>query len=182
METEAFISKIEAAGFHLAVDGDKLMVAPVAKLTNPQRQFIRQHKPELLRALTGKKPVEPPTSPKDATEPGGIVIHVPTPNGGMVRFLAQDQAHADWIMRMNPCPSTLATIHTERTTTSGYPATVRNLAREIGAMHGCSPDDALSLLGPDDCRALKAGDMDMMGAWGVAVQLATRRGELEPSK
>jgi hypothetical protein len=46
-----FVSKIQAAGFHLALRGDALEVSPASRLTAPQRQFIREHKAEILAAL-----------------------------------------------------------------------------------------------------------------------------------
>ena len=50
-----FIFRIEQAGFNLAVTetGD-LAIAPFSRLTDQQRQFIRAHKPALVRALTSK--------------------------------------------------------------------------------------------------------------------------------
>lgn len=59
MDAPAFIARIQSAGFALEIEGDTLFVSPANRLTDPQRQFIRAHKPELLAALAGKPEAKP---------------------------------------------------------------------------------------------------------------------------
>lgn len=54
MDANIFIERIRAAGFRLKVDGGELTVRPADKLTGAQVAFIRQHKPSIIAALTGK--------------------------------------------------------------------------------------------------------------------------------
>jgi hypothetical protein len=54
MTPEIFILDLESAGFTLAAQGENLIVTPADRLTDVHRQFIRAHKPELLRLLAGK--------------------------------------------------------------------------------------------------------------------------------
>ncbi len=51
MDASNFIERIRAAGFKVKADGDKLIVHPAEKLTAPQKEFIRKHKPAILDAL-----------------------------------------------------------------------------------------------------------------------------------
>jgi hypothetical protein len=46
-----YANKIIDAGFNLEVDGENLVIQPASKLTSEQRQFIRQHKVEILEEL-----------------------------------------------------------------------------------------------------------------------------------
>lgn len=59
MDATAFLSRIQSAGFTLELEGGTLFVSPSDQLTDRQRVFIRQHKPELISALTGKAPADP---------------------------------------------------------------------------------------------------------------------------
>lgn len=51
MEAINYIEKVRAAGFDLAAEGDRLLVCPVDRLSDEQRQFLRAHKTEILAAL-----------------------------------------------------------------------------------------------------------------------------------
>lgn len=51
MNTHAYIAKVRAAGFSLAVDGGRLLVSPVELLSDTQRQSLRARKSELIAAL-----------------------------------------------------------------------------------------------------------------------------------
>jgi hypothetical protein len=53
MDAKSFLPRIRAAGFELQADGGDILIAPFSRLTDRQKAFIREHKPELLRALTG---------------------------------------------------------------------------------------------------------------------------------
>lgn len=52
MDANNFIDRIRAAGFRVKADGADLAIFPVQKLNDAQREFIRQHKPAILDALT----------------------------------------------------------------------------------------------------------------------------------
>ena len=45
------LKRIRAAGFTLELDGAALAVAPADRLTDPQRAYIRAHKPALVKLL-----------------------------------------------------------------------------------------------------------------------------------
>ena len=45
------LAKIERAGFHVALDGDGFEISPSSKLTMPQREFLRQHRAEIIEEL-----------------------------------------------------------------------------------------------------------------------------------
>lgn len=51
MGTTNLLWRLEAEGFRLDVDGDKLVVKPAVRLTDAVRTEIRAHKPELIQAL-----------------------------------------------------------------------------------------------------------------------------------
>jgi virulence-associated protein VagC len=51
MCVEDFISNLEAAGFSVTAKGPDLVVTPASKLTDQQRQFIRQNKAEFMSEL-----------------------------------------------------------------------------------------------------------------------------------
>jgi hypothetical protein len=51
MTPETCLNSLNARGLRLIRDGDGLIVKPASKLTDADRQAIRQHKPELLRLL-----------------------------------------------------------------------------------------------------------------------------------
>jgi hypothetical protein len=78
MTAHDLLTDLHRQGFTLRpLPGGMVEVSPKAKLTNPLRQAIRQHKPEILRALT-RPPVQkdlwqtgrafplPPPPPPDA--------------------------------------------------------------------------------------------------------------------
>jgi hypothetical protein len=45
------LSKIEAAGFKVSLTGDSLAIAPASSLTQPQREFLKIHKAEIISEL-----------------------------------------------------------------------------------------------------------------------------------
>jgi len=51
MSINQALQKIEQAGFTLAIDGPDLVVNPPGKLSPAQRQFIVDHKPEIIAVL-----------------------------------------------------------------------------------------------------------------------------------
>ncbi len=51
MDTVAVLTRIKASGLTLRASGDRLVVDSTNPLTEQQRQFIRQHKASILKAL-----------------------------------------------------------------------------------------------------------------------------------
>jgi len=51
MSVNQALQKIEQAGFTLSIDGPDIVVNPPGKLSEAQRQFIRDHKAEIMSAL-----------------------------------------------------------------------------------------------------------------------------------
>jgi len=52
MDSTSFVAHMELAGFSVQAHGGKLRVAPASKLTDSHRDFIRDHREELLQAIT----------------------------------------------------------------------------------------------------------------------------------
>jgi hypothetical protein len=46
------LSRIELAGFSVALAGDSLEITPASLLTQPQREFLKSHKAEILTELS----------------------------------------------------------------------------------------------------------------------------------
>ena len=51
MNTVRVWRRMRAAGFSLSAEGDDMVVTPASGLSEPQRAYIRQHKPELVALL-----------------------------------------------------------------------------------------------------------------------------------
>jgi hypothetical protein len=46
------LAKIEKAGFRVFLDGDNLGISPAKDLTQPQREFLKSHKAEIITELS----------------------------------------------------------------------------------------------------------------------------------
>jgi hypothetical protein len=46
------LSRIELAGFSVALAGDSLEITPASLLTQPQREFLKDHKAEIITELS----------------------------------------------------------------------------------------------------------------------------------
>lgn len=57
MNAQAYIQKVRAAGFTLAIEGDRLLVSPIENLTAGQRQSLSDHKPEIIAALRSSESI-----------------------------------------------------------------------------------------------------------------------------
>lgn len=92
MDSKAFITRIEQAGFALAMNGDKLRITPASKLTDPQRDFIAGHRAELIQALRLRDlELESSQSGNDhpAANDDRVTVHVPAfrlQTGQVVQF------------------------------------------------------------------------------------------------
>lgn len=90
------LNVLRGTGLHLSAQGSELHVSPRAAITEDTRQLIREHKPEILKALTDSEeevspsplPVILPTPPRLALQPTkGLGLGVPRrgPGGLEVR-------------------------------------------------------------------------------------------------
>ncbi len=72
------LAHLQAAGFRLHADGDRLTVAPASLLRDDDRSIIKAHKAGLLALLNG--PPEPPETPRRAANdvPGTVGPAAPT--------------------------------------------------------------------------------------------------------
>lgn len=81
MDATTYIKKVRSAGFELRADGDRLLVSPVDQLSDTQRQFLRDHKADILTALRSEGAIlDAGQSGNDievANDPGRVTIHVP---------------------------------------------------------------------------------------------------------
>ncbi len=132
-----FAEKITAAGFTLETDGKKLVVKPSGRLTDQQRQFIRDHRDQIIAELLAanddgdRLAMRPcPTCGNDTLHQRiegrwqctrqhphwprfddsgrtGPVVECWTPAGGRIVIRAEDEAHAAWLRRMNPPPDSV---------------------------------------------------------------------------
>ena len=50
------LQKIREAGFNIALNGDALAISPASALTQNQREFLKQHKTEILGELRAEVP------------------------------------------------------------------------------------------------------------------------------
>ena len=46
------LTKIEAAGFRIYLDGDNLGISPAKDLTQSQREFLKSHKAEIITEIS----------------------------------------------------------------------------------------------------------------------------------
>lgn len=108
MTLAQMIDRIERCGLHLAADGPDIVVTPAGRLTDPQKDWIRRHKDELLEVLRQPGRLIEVDGGNDLPaandQANPITAQVWTPAGDPVRVKARDQEHAEWIQRMNPAP------------------------------------------------------------------------------
>ncbi len=95
------LSRIERAGFELALYGEGFKVFPASALTPNQRDFLKAHKAEIMTELQGQD-----WEYQDYTEPlpGPLVVTCYTPAGNPIQVEAKDDEHAAWLLQMNPQP------------------------------------------------------------------------------
>ena len=108
MTPAQMIDRIERCGLRLAADGPDILVTPAGRLTDPQKQWIRRHKDELLAVLRQPGRMievdggnDLPAS-NDMAQP--IMVEAFTPLGGRMLVRANSAEHAAWIRKMNPPP------------------------------------------------------------------------------
>lgn len=55
MSIQDTLQKIQAAGFSLTLDGNDIVVTPPGKLNDQQRQYLKEHKGEILAELQAER-------------------------------------------------------------------------------------------------------------------------------
>lgn len=95
MNSHQVLSKIQSAGFTIEAHDGNLIVTPASKLTDAQRQFIRQHKADLLELLTRTERVT--VVAKTSIGRATVDMHIPAKHmpelphhGAVVRFKLVD--------------------------------------------------------------------------------------------
>jgi 5-deoxy-D-glucuronate isomerase len=94
MRVAEFLSNLEAAGFSVTTNGPDLVITLASKLTDPQRQFIRQNKAEIMDLLTQEQP----------SGDSDLLVEVWTPSGTRFTVKADSPEHAVNLKRWNPAP------------------------------------------------------------------------------
>ena len=94
MNAHQVITRLRQSGFIVALEGEAFAVTPASELTPRQRQFLIRHKAEIIAALTHPEPAN------DAP----IWVMCWTPYGNRVVVRANNQVHAESILRGNPKP------------------------------------------------------------------------------
>ena len=81
------LAHLQAAGFRLHADGDRLTVAPASLLRDDDRDIIKAHKAGLLALLKG--PPEPPETPRRAAKDVPCTIGPPAATGARLARMAR---------------------------------------------------------------------------------------------
>lgn len=93
------LAKIKDAGFTLSLtDSGNLKIAPFSKLTDTQREFLKQHKPEIIRQLETEAESQPEAV--ITIYPRYVICY--TPNGKCLKDMAKDAEHEAFLLKMNP--------------------------------------------------------------------------------
>lgn len=92
-----FVTSLQSSGFTFAVQGDSLVINPASQLSGDERDYIRQHKPEILAFIVGK-------SPRQLVDEYPQTIEVWTPLGKSFFVKANSAEHATNLRRWNPAP------------------------------------------------------------------------------
>ena len=125
------LAKIKQAGFDIALDGRGFKITPASALTQSQREFLKQHKAEIIKELseaasqpklqvfnyriTDKHNSELTVCTTDnlAEVEEGLInryglrlvsVTCYTPAGKPIQVEAKDEEHAAWLLQMNPQP------------------------------------------------------------------------------
>ena len=80
MTAETLVVTFASRGIELAADGDTLMAKPASKLTDADREAIRQHKAALLDLLCAAPQRAPCAVPEDAAPQAPAIAPEPAPN------------------------------------------------------------------------------------------------------
>jgi carbamoylphosphate synthase large subunit len=75
------LEKITQNGFSVELDGDSFTVAPSDQLTQQQREFLKQNKPQIMQEL--------------------LLTTVYNLNGVPMQVQAKDAQHKAWLIKVN---------------------------------------------------------------------------------
>ncbi len=88
------LTKIRNAGFELTLlNENSIQIIPSSKLSDQQREFLRQNKSELIADLRAEKAVN---------DVFHKVVTCYTPLGNPIDIMANDADHAEFLQKMNP--------------------------------------------------------------------------------
>ncbi|MEQ1485989.1 hypothetical protein [Methyloglobulus sp.] len=95
------LTKIKDAGFTLSLtDSGNLKIAPFSKLTDTQREFLKQRKAEIIGQLRAEAESQPEAV--ITIYPRYVICY--TPKGQGLRVMAKDGEHEAFLLRMNTKP------------------------------------------------------------------------------
>ncbi|MEQ1739647.1 MAG: hypothetical protein ABL884_07045 [Methyloglobulus sp.] len=95
------LTKIKDAGFTLSLtDSGNLKIALFSKLTDTQREFLKQRKQEIIGQLRAEAESQPEAV--ITIYPRYVICY--TPKGQGLRVMAKDAEHEAFLLRMNPKP------------------------------------------------------------------------------
>ncbi len=83
------LQKIKNAGFDIEMQGDSFVVTPASLLNSQQREFLKNHKAEIISELQRDE----------------LTVVIFTPAGNALVVEARNKEHADFLKRMNPSRS-----------------------------------------------------------------------------
>lgn len=139
MDVQDFLPRILAAGFALEPDGADIIVRPFSKLSEPQKAFIRQYKPALIAALTGKPPAQPAATQTYQATPADLATV------------------ADWLARIGESPEgTAATLDRCRADPEALAYFLALATRPATAQEAVRNPEPLPTSAPGLDRALQA--------------------------
>lgn len=166
MSVNAAIQKISDAGFSLSVSEGRLKVVPFRSLTDDQRQFLADYKPEIIQALRARE-LESSSAGNDipASNHAPSMVECWTPNGSPVTVEASNKDQAEWIKAHNkPCQKSkpVAPPELPQVANPGVPSDLHMLAtRYCAEVFGDGPEAIAAMLddlmtAPNDWHFWKA--------------------------
>ncbi|OHX37846.1 hypothetical protein BJL95_04540 [Methylomonas sp. LWB] len=92
-----FVTSLQSSGFAFSANGDSLVVNPASQLSSEERDYIRQHKSEILAFIAGN-------SLRKTGDAYPQAVEVWTPAGNKLLVQARSPEHAADLRRWNPAP------------------------------------------------------------------------------
>jgi hypothetical protein len=92
------LTKIRQSGFNVALVDGYIEISPFSKLTDTQREFLKQRKQEIIGQLRAET----------ESQPEAVITIYPrfvtcyTPNGKGLKVMAKDAEHEAFLLRANP--------------------------------------------------------------------------------
>lgn len=92
-----FVTSLQSSGFAFSANGDSLVVNPASQLSGEERDYIRQHKSEILAFIAGE-------FHQQSGDKYPHPVEVWTPAGNKLLVEARSPKHAADLRRWNPAP------------------------------------------------------------------------------